>query len=89
MLNEHTFISYLNGDNWEAKKALARERFSSLKEGDTVVCFYPNKNNPPVERKVLAVDKLSNSCESGVEVQLEGIESWLDSSWVKKSSAGN
>ena len=83
MLNEHTFISYLNGDNWEAKKALARERFSSLKEGDTVVCSYPDKNKP-VKRKVLAVDKLSNSCESGVRVQLEGIESWLDSHWIKK-----
>ena len=84
MLRQQDITIAQSGDNREAEKALARERFSSLKEGDTVVCFYPNKNNPPVERKVLAVDKLSNSCESGVRVQLEGIESWLDSSWVKK-----
>jgi hypothetical protein len=84
MLRQQDITIAQSGDNREAKKALARERFSSLKEGDTVVCFYPNKNNPPVERKVLAVDKLSNSCESGVRVQLEGIESWLDSHWIKK-----
>jgi hypothetical protein len=84
MLRQQDITIAQSGDNREAEKALARERFSSLKEGDTVVCFYPNKNNPPVERKVLAVDKLSNSCESGVRVQLEGIESWLDSHWIKK-----
>ena len=84
MLRQQDITIAQSGDNREAEKALARERFSSLKEGDTVVRFYPNKNNPPVERKVLAVDKLSNSCESGVKVQLEGIESWLDSHWIKK-----
>ena len=83
MLRQQDITIAQSGDNREAEKALARERFSSLKEGDTVVCSYPDKNKP-VKRKVLAVDKLSNSCESGVIVQLEGIESWLDSSWVKK-----
>jgi hypothetical protein len=68
------------------KKEEARKQFSALKEGDVVDCYYPDMNNPPVKRKVLKVDKLSEFCASGVRVQLEGIGGvtpWFDSFWIR------